>query len=530
MLLTVALAMVIGIMAIVPAVFAGSPDTLTATQATTSKTSSFSTDSLTLTASMNAGDLIYVGSECTPNGNTVGTQAYTGTPTDNKGNAYSSAGTTTYGSGYWTRLSASESSITITWTANSGTMASNEVCGMFGLWANVPPAGVIQSIATTTCSSPCTGGMNYGFTVQPITGPTVLFRAQGAVGGQGNSGGRCSASGGTLDSKWSTSGSAYYYYSKSGFSSALTFSDSVSFSTVGPSGCYVALNWLEISVSNSGIFGNQACTGACSATLGSGTYLANDRVYFYYGQNGQDVSETFYNISSYVDKVSVNTATADLYLAVYVGTTVSPNAANPLVLALSSSVALANLTTNTRLNWPANVGVCASCYYAIAVFATSTAHGTGSSGSGIELASTAVVLTMYYFDPGGSSLPTSLYPNTSTTPLVYLVGYAQFAVLTQTVATTTMTQTITSYYSNCSTDPNACSQTFLENIGSYLPLIFLALVLGVLFDVPGFLFGLILGVIIEIGMGVMPLWVLVFVGLGLFMFIWKGSSIPRIHR
>ena len=283
-------------------------------------------------------------------------------------------------------------------------------------------------------------------------------------------------------------------------------------------------------VNNQVTLGDTGIT-SCSTTsncirLGAGSTV------FAYGSTGA-YGLLVNNITSTVALVSGSSGHAAVTLALYAG------AANGSLLGSASVVGLQLIwsqqkiithgATGYRLSYSALASIPTNAYWPVAISTNSSAvYLYPSPTSNPEYNDTADGYApglIGNYGPVPSADLVYLWA-TAQTPIIYINGQGGTVTETGTITTTIIS---TVYYSNCSQDPNACSQTFLSNIISYLPLIFLSLVLGAIFDIPGFLFGLMLGTIIETGMGVFPVWVIALVVFGMFMFIWFGSSIPRLR-
>jgi hypothetical protein len=245
--------------------------------------------------------------------------------------------------------------------------------------------------------------------------------------------------------------------------------------------------------------------------------LTGNQTWFYYGQS--TVGQLFFNLTVYVHAISV---TSNRHLSLIIFTNPNQNAisvSNPLVQKLIYTWNLPTTGGPQKFSIAPQVDLPNSGQYAYAVSA---------DHSGVTLFQGNTGLIMYPDSVDGyAAASINALPSPAATPAC-MFGIIAIPTTATTVTTGgsggtgTATVTVTSYYSNCSSDPSACSQSFLANIISYLPFIFLSLVLGAMFKVPGLIFGMALGSIIEVGMGVFPVWVIAIVVFGIFMFIWKG--------
>lgn len=230
---------------------------------------------------------------------------------------------------------------------------------------------------------------------------------------------------------------------------------------------------------------NQDCNGACSGSYSSnGLYLKTNYLYFYQGVAVAQVSETLYNITTFVKAVHVNTASASLLIAVYAGTSAIPAASTPMSLIWSATAVLSNNSAAQYLHGAPNIQISPAVYYAVAVMATSAAArplatygGVGSSGVQIANASASVVATLMLKNVGSSSLPATVYGSTATGSL-FLVGYSKFGVVYSTT-TITSTSTLTTGGGGVLTSGQQNTITFAEDLVIILaPTVALALVFG----------------------------------------------------
>lgn len=346
-------------------------------------------------------------------------------------------------------------------------------------------SGVVSRAALTSDSNVCsTNGCSTGPANQlavPISfgGGTILFGI--SYGGSGPDMLTASvASGFTLVNTVATGYGAEYSSGNPTSPTQMPFTQ-----TGGATNGYYAMVGAVFGASSFGNT-NQDCLGACGGSpSSSSTYLATNFEYYYVGQAISGQVETVYNASSYISATNINAGSGIVSLAIYAGNTLAPTAANPMALIWSNPFTITNNTIGYLHSTP-NINICSGCYFAVAIMATTTAsRGSGASGSGIAIAETGIGNVLYKVNAGSSTLPKTIYPNVTSTPIIFLVAWLKFAIITTTVTSTvaasgTITVTTTSTELTYATNAAATAQIwqnvlFLFFILFIIPLIFAAI-------------------------------------------------------
>lgn len=204
-----------------------------------------------------------------------------------------------------------------------------------------------------------------------------------------------------------------------------------------------------------------------TTVLGDGTIstlaseLLKRRLYFAQGQNNINVVATPYNLTAKVSRISINTTTTTVFLAVYAVTASAetPTASNPLVLLYSKGFTLSNGTTNSLLSTliPLGNNINGYSFYAVGLFATSSKSNSGTltSSGVIMFQATSPLGTWRDFAVPTNTIPNNFYTGTASafSPYAYVrlqypVGIVVSTTTATASATTVITQTSTIFSTN----------------------------------------------------------------------------------
>jgi hypothetical protein len=273
---------------------------------------------------------------------------------------------------------------------------------------------------------------------------------------------------------------------------------------------------------------NTNCLGACSGGS-NGTSIFSltmpNLFVFQTSQNQAGGSGQVDNFTMKVSSVHITTNTGTVYVVTcmpVVPTTVA-SGGNQWSCFNAFAVTITNNTSNFFIHANPQTNICASCYYAVGVFATTTAsRGSGASGAGIGFfESSQTGVTQYKYAVGSSTPPTTFFSNTVVRPNLFMYIHTTFSVFLTTVTTTlsavtvtgAITTTISTTVTSTTLDANLAIQG--TTMDSILLLIILAPAMLIMLPIAvftrspfgaaiGFVVGLMIGAGIGVQSGMVP--------------------------